>query len=199
MTRRHAATPRVKPHARALPLRVGTRGSPLALVQTRGFLDRADPVLPGAAQYGRVRGTCHPHHRRRGAGSPPGGYRRQGAVRQGDPRGAGRRPHRLRGAQPEGPGDRAAARHRARLHAATRGCPRCADPRTATATTPIRPIRSPACPPAPSSAPPPSAARRSCCTHGRTCDHHAARQRADPARQAGRRAPARPRCSPMRG
>ncbi len=30
--------PRVKPHARALPLRVGTRGSPLALVQTRLFL-----------------------------------------------------------------------------------------------------------------------------------------------------------------
>jgi hydroxymethylbilane synthase len=29
----------VKPHTRALPLRVGTRGSPLALVQTRGFLD----------------------------------------------------------------------------------------------------------------------------------------------------------------
>lgn len=30
--------PRVKPHARELPLRVGTRGSPLALVQTRLFL-----------------------------------------------------------------------------------------------------------------------------------------------------------------
>ncbi len=29
---------RVKPHARALPLRVGTRGSPLALTQTRAFL-----------------------------------------------------------------------------------------------------------------------------------------------------------------
>jgi hydroxymethylbilane synthase len=40
--------PQVKPHARALPLRVGTRGSPLALVQTRGFLDvltRFCPVL----------------------------------------------------------------------------------------------------------------------------------------------------------
>ncbi len=46
----NAATqhPRVKPHARALPLRVGTRGSPLALIQTRGFLDvltRFCPVL----------------------------------------------------------------------------------------------------------------------------------------------------------
>jgi hydroxymethylbilane synthase len=40
--------PRVKPHQRELPLRVGTRGSPLALVQTRGFLDvltRFCPVL----------------------------------------------------------------------------------------------------------------------------------------------------------
>ncbi len=40
--------PQVRPHARALPLRVGTRGSPLALVQTRGFLDvltRFCPVL----------------------------------------------------------------------------------------------------------------------------------------------------------
>ncbi len=31
--------PLVRPHTRALPLRVGTRGSPLALIQTRGFLD----------------------------------------------------------------------------------------------------------------------------------------------------------------
>src|SRR3954463_12041061 len=40
--------PRVAPHMRALPLRVGTRGSPLALVQTRAFLDvltRFCPVL----------------------------------------------------------------------------------------------------------------------------------------------------------
>ena len=38
----------VKPHDRALPLRVGTRGSPLALIQTRGFLavlTRFCPVL----------------------------------------------------------------------------------------------------------------------------------------------------------
>jgi hydroxymethylbilane synthase len=38
----------VQPHSRALPLRVGTRGSPLALIQTRGFLDiltRFCPVL----------------------------------------------------------------------------------------------------------------------------------------------------------
>jgi hydroxymethylbilane synthase len=43
-------SPRVRPHDRALPLRVGTRGSPLALIQTRGFLDvlvRFCPVLRG--------------------------------------------------------------------------------------------------------------------------------------------------------
>jgi hydroxymethylbilane synthase len=42
--------PRVRPHARTLPLRVGTRGSPLALVQTRAFLDvliHFCPVLRG--------------------------------------------------------------------------------------------------------------------------------------------------------
>ncbi len=42
--------PSVAPHHRTLPLRVGTRGSPLALVQTRAFLDvltRFCPVLRG--------------------------------------------------------------------------------------------------------------------------------------------------------
>jgi hydroxymethylbilane synthase len=38
--------PRVKTHSRALPLRVGTRGSPLALIQTRGFLDRLVRFCP---------------------------------------------------------------------------------------------------------------------------------------------------------
>ncbi len=44
------ARPRVAPHARGLPLRIGTRGSPLALVQTREFLamlTRFCPVLRG--------------------------------------------------------------------------------------------------------------------------------------------------------
>jgi hydroxymethylbilane synthase len=44
------ATPDVAPHRQALPLRVGTRGSPLALVQTRTFLaqiSRFCPVLNG--------------------------------------------------------------------------------------------------------------------------------------------------------
>jgi hydroxymethylbilane synthase len=45
---RHAT--RAKPHGPALPLRVGTRGSPLALIQTRDFLARVSrfcPVLRG--------------------------------------------------------------------------------------------------------------------------------------------------------
>jgi len=43
-------TPNVAPHRRSLPLRVGTRRSPLALVQTRGFLHLLTtfcPVLRG--------------------------------------------------------------------------------------------------------------------------------------------------------
>ena len=46
----HRATS-AKPHGPALPLRVGTRGSPLALIQTREFLDRVRlfcPVLRNA-------------------------------------------------------------------------------------------------------------------------------------------------------
>jgi hydroxymethylbilane synthase len=45
---------RVKPHARALPLRVGTRGSPLALAQTRAFqtqLSRFCPVLDSMSVF----------------------------------------------------------------------------------------------------------------------------------------------------
>jgi hydroxymethylbilane synthase len=37
---------RVRSHARALPLRVGTRGSPLALVQTRAFLATITSICP---------------------------------------------------------------------------------------------------------------------------------------------------------
>jgi hydroxymethylbilane synthase len=36
----------VKPHTHALPLRVGTRGSPLALIQTRGFLEVLTSFCP---------------------------------------------------------------------------------------------------------------------------------------------------------
>ena len=46
--------PRVKPHGRTLPLRVGTRGSPLALAQTRAFqqqLSRFCPVLDSMSVF----------------------------------------------------------------------------------------------------------------------------------------------------
>jgi len=46
--------PRLRPHFRALPLRVGTRGSPLALVQTRFFLHLLStfcPVLRGMSVF----------------------------------------------------------------------------------------------------------------------------------------------------
>ncbi len=48
--RRQASPPSVRPHHPGLPLRVGTRASPLALVQTRAFLttlSRFCPVLRG--------------------------------------------------------------------------------------------------------------------------------------------------------
>jgi hydroxymethylbilane synthase len=49
-----AHEPRVKPHGRTLPLRVGTRGSPLALAQTRAFqaqLSRFCPVLDSMSVF----------------------------------------------------------------------------------------------------------------------------------------------------
>jgi hydroxymethylbilane synthase len=45
-TRDPGTRSRVAPHARDLPLRVGTRGSPLALVQTRAFLERLSTFCP---------------------------------------------------------------------------------------------------------------------------------------------------------
>ena len=51
---RAAEHPQVRPHLRALPLRVGTRGSPLALWQTRHFLGlitRFCPVLRDAKAF----------------------------------------------------------------------------------------------------------------------------------------------------
>jgi hydroxymethylbilane synthase len=47
----------VRPHARALPLRIGTRGSPLALIQTRGFL----AVLQGFCPVLRGMGVFEEH------------------------------------------------------------------------------------------------------------------------------------------
>ncbi len=46
MTQAGCPVPRTRPHTRALPLRVGTRGSPLALVQTRHFLATLTQFCP---------------------------------------------------------------------------------------------------------------------------------------------------------
>lgn len=43
---RHAPPRATRPHAPAIPMRVGTRGSPLALLQTRMFLDRIRAICP---------------------------------------------------------------------------------------------------------------------------------------------------------
>jgi hydroxymethylbilane synthase len=46
MSAAHPSQARVRPHGRALPLRAGTRGSPLALWQTRFFLARLATFCP---------------------------------------------------------------------------------------------------------------------------------------------------------
>ena len=148
---------------------------------------RADPDAPAdrrPARQARRRGACHPHHRRRGARPQAGGYRRQGPVRQGDPRRPDRWPDRPGSAQPEGPGNHFPARYRAGLCAAPRGPARCPDPGHARCDRSLRTL----CEPAARRAyrhrlgPPPGAASARA---PRPRHDHFARQRADPARQAG--------------
>ena len=78
--------PKVAPHHHGLPLRVGTRASPLALVQTRAFLTLLSqfcPVLRGMDVFQehaiRTTGRRDAEHR-----AAPGRHRRQGPVQQGD-------------------------------------------------------------------------------------------------------------------
>src|SRR6478752_6954777 len=52
-----AMQPQVRPHDRALPLRVGTRGSPLALIQTRLFIDLLRPICPRMLEEHPIRTT----------------------------------------------------------------------------------------------------------------------------------------------
>jgi hydroxymethylbilane synthase len=52
-----AMHPPVTPHDRALPLRVGTRGSPLALIQTRLFIDLLRPICPRMLEEHPIRTT----------------------------------------------------------------------------------------------------------------------------------------------
>jgi hydroxymethylbilane synthase len=52
-----AMQPPIRPYDRALALRVGTRGSPLALIQTRLFIDFLTPVWPGMLEEHPIRTT----------------------------------------------------------------------------------------------------------------------------------------------
>ena len=67
-------SPQVKPHTHALPLRVGTRGSPLALIQTRGFLAVLTSFCLGAAAVAgqdREEAAGLDQRQRRAAGADP--------------------------------------------------------------------------------------------------------------------------------
>ena len=93
-------------------LRIGTRGSPLALAQARMVRERLAAAHGFAARAHRDRD--HPHHRRPHPGSAAGGGRRQGPVHQGDRGGAAGRHDRFRRAFGQGHADRAAGRADAR-------------------------------------------------------------------------------------
>ena len=103
-------------------LRIGTRGSPLALVQAR--MVRGAAGRGARRRRGRHRIGHHPHHRRRHPGPAAGGGRRQGPVHQGDRGGAARRAHRSRRAFGQGHADVAAAGLDAGGLPRTRGCAR---------------------------------------------------------------------------
>ena len=84
-------------------IRIGTRGSPLALAQaeeTRRRLVSAHALAPDGATVVPIRTTRRPHHR-----PAAGRGRRQGPVHQGDRRGAARRPDRPRRAFGQGHAD----------------------------------------------------------------------------------------------
>ena len=114
--------------AGARPLRVGTRGSPLALIQTRGFIalfrgTGATLRDREGSQEDVIRTTGDAVQDRRLADIGGKGL----FAKEIHEALAG---HRIdcRGAQPQGPGNRSAARHRARLHAIAGGRARRSDP-----------------------------------------------------------------------
>ena len=87
-------------------LRIGSRGSPLALVA--GARGARPPRRSLRACAGTDRYQGHPHHRRCDPGPAAGGSRRQRPVHQGNRGGAAGRRHRPRGAFVEGHADAAA-------------------------------------------------------------------------------------------
>ena len=107
------------------PLRIGTRGSPLALAQThetRALLAQAQRSPRGSFHNRR-----HPDHGRSDPGPRAGGGRRQGPVHQGDRRRDAARRNRPRGAFVQGSADALPDGHRRRRLSAARGRARRAD------------------------------------------------------------------------
>ena len=94
--------------AQSAALRIGTRGSPLALVQARAVRDRLAAALGRDAGHDRAQG--HPHHRRHHRRPAAGRGGRQGPVHQGDRGGAAARRHRPRRAFGQGHADAPAGR-----------------------------------------------------------------------------------------
>ena len=156
------------PHYRALPLRVGTRGSPLALVQTRFFLHLLTtfcPVLRGMSVFEEhaIRTTGDRVQDRPLAEIGGKGLFAKEIHEALADRRIDFAVHSLKDLETELPSG-----HRSGLHTQTRGRARCADPGAGERGTGSGRLPSIACRPAPSSVRPRSGARRSCCMSGRT-------------------------------
>ncbi len=93
-------------------IRIGTRGSPLALAQTEMARARIVAASPALAGPGAAGSRGDPHYRRQGIGPAARRHRRQGAVQQGDRRGDAGRRDRSGRAFGEGPADLASRRPR---------------------------------------------------------------------------------------
>ena len=183
------------------PLRVGTRGSPLALIQTRLVIDALRPHRAAEPAIIRTTGDAVQDRRLADIGGK-GLFAKEIHEALLDGR------IDLRHAQPEGPGNRAAPGHRPRLHPAARGCPRRADPWPGLPDAgPGQPVRLPAlrrcprhllrpppgagaaCPPRPHHRHPPRQRRHPAreARGRRLCRHAACLRRTDPARPRRRR------------
>ena len=163
-------------------LRLGTRGSPLALAQAQEVRARL-AAAHGVDGSDRARGD--PHHRRHDPGPHLGAGRRQGPVHQGDRGGAGDRSNRPCGAFRQGHADRAAGR----------ACPRGVLPREDARDVFIsRAATLAELPPARWSGPRRCAARRSCCGCGRISKSFPSAAMWRPACASSTRAWSMPRC-----
>ena len=108
------------------PLRIGTRGSPMALRQTALVADRLTAAHPNLAAIGAIEIVTIRTTGDRVAGPTARRDRRQRPVRQGNRRGAARSAHRFGSALAERSGDVAPRRACGRLRTAARRPSRCA-------------------------------------------------------------------------